>query len=44
MLGGMLLSLHNIYFYQNLMNNIREAISTGTFEEFKNTFLKKYNK
>tara|TARA_B100001057_G_scaffold209354_2_gene210055 strand:- start:7119 stop:8213 length:1095 start_codon:yes stop_codon:yes gene_type:complete len=44
MLGGMLLSLHNIYFYQELMKNIREAISDQKLESFSRDFLGKYKK
>ncbi len=42
MLGGMLLSLHNIYFYQNMMKEIREAIETSSFENYSTKFLSKY--
>ena len=43
MLGGMLLSLHNIYFYQNMMNEIRNAIEGNSFKKYSEDFLKKYN-
>tara|TARA_B100000886_G_scaffold227027_1_gene158261 strand:- start:1409 stop:2521 length:1113 start_codon:yes stop_codon:yes gene_type:complete len=33
-LGSMLLSLHNINFYQELMSLIRQNIKEGTFDEF----------
>ena len=42
MLGGMLLSLHNIYFYQNMMKEIRESIEKRFFEEYSTKFLSKY--
>ena len=42
MLGGMLLSWHNIAFYQQLMKSMREAIEQGNLSEFKASFLKKY--
>ena len=42
MLGGMLLSLHNIYFYQNMMKEIREAIETASFDQYSTKFLSKY--
>jgi queuine tRNA-ribosyltransferase len=42
-LGLRLVSLHNVYFYLDLMRNIRAAISEGRFEEFKKAFLSKYN-
>jgi queuine tRNA-ribosyltransferase len=35
MLGPILLSLHNIRFYQRLMSDIQESIKTGTFETFR---------
>jgi len=35
MLGPMLVSLHNIRFYQRLMADIRQAIADGEFETFK---------
>ena len=42
MLGGMLLSLHNIYFYQEMMRNIRTSIENNEFEKFRADFLSKY--
>ena len=38
MMASMLISLHNIYFYQQFMNEIRRNIKGGTFA----TFYKKY--
>ncbi|MEG1719871.1 MAG: tRNA guanosine(34) transglycosylase Tgt, partial [Clostridia bacterium] len=35
MLGMRLGVLHNLYFYNNLMKEIREAIETNTFNEYK---------
>jgi len=43
-LGERLNSHHNIHFIQKLMKDSREAINKGRFSEFKNKFLKKYNK
>ncbi len=40
-LGSMLLTLHNINFYQELMNSIRENIMSGTFNEFHDKFIEK---
>jgi len=40
MLGPRLVSLHNIYFYLELMRKIREAISQDKYTEFKKEFLK----
>ena len=41
-LGLMLLSLHNIHFYINLMKNIRISIKNKEFEKFENHFLEHY--
>ena len=40
-LGSMLLTLHNINFYQELMNAIRENIKNDTFDEFHNKYINK---
>ena len=38
MMASMLISLHNIYFYQQFMREIRKNIKNGTFQVFiKNT-------
>ncbi len=37
MLGPILVSVHNIRFYQRLMADVRRAIGEGTFERFRNT-------
>ena len=42
MLGGMLLSLHNIYFYQSLMADIRKSIEEDRFMYFSKEFLESY--
>ena len=34
MLASMLISLHNIYFYQQFMREIRKNIKNGTFNNF----------
>lgn len=34
MLGARLNSLHNLYYYQQLMTNIRQAITAGQFKQF----------
>lgn len=41
-LGFQLASLHNVGFYLNLMNRIRESILNGNFKNFKKEFLRKY--
>jgi queuine tRNA-ribosyltransferase len=42
-LGLRLASLHNVYFYLNLMEQIRDSIRKGEFAEFKNTAIKAMN-
>ncbi|MFH1173731.1 MAG: tRNA guanosine(34) transglycosylase Tgt [archaeon] len=37
-------SYHNSYFMQQLMRKMRESIIAGTFEEFKSSFLKDWNR
>ena len=41
-LGAMLMTEHNIAFYQQLMAAMREAISEGTFSQFDRAFLHNY--
>jgi len=41
-LGLRLLSYHNVYFYIRLMKDIRKNLEAGTFAEFKDEFLQKY--
>ena len=40
-LASMLLTLHNINFYQELMSSIRENINLGTFDEFHDKYIDK---
>ena len=40
-LSSMLLTLHNINFYQELMSSIRENINLGTFDEFHDKYIDK---
>ena len=40
-LASMLLTLHNINFYQELMSSIRKNINEGTFDEFHNKYIDK---
>jgi len=42
-LGLYLASYHNLYFYLQLMRNIRSAIEAGNFAEFQKEFLSCYN-
>ncbi|MFH1613161.1 MAG: tRNA guanosine(34) transglycosylase Tgt [bacterium] len=41
-LGPRLVSYHNLYFYKNLMKEIRQSILENNFYEFKEQFEKKY--
>ena len=40
--SAILNTIHNLYFYNNLMKRIREAIKSGKFQEFKEEFFSKY--
>ncbi len=40
-LGSMILTLHNINFYQELMSSIREKIEEGTFDKFHDKYIDK---
>ena len=42
MLGLVLLSLHNVYFFLDLMRQIRQAIKEDKFSQFKQMFLMNY--
>ncbi|MEZ5690622.1 MAG: tRNA guanosine(34) transglycosylase Tgt [Rickettsiales bacterium] len=44
MLGATLLTWHNLTFYQQLMQGLREAIEENRVSEFASMFLEKYNK
>jgi len=37
-LGARLNTIHNLYYYQSLMRGLREAIATGSLEDFVNDF------
>ncbi len=43
MLGMRLCVLHNLYFYNHLMEDIRNAIDNGMFKEFKKQAIDKYS-
>ncbi|MBG7607701.1 MAG: tRNA guanosine(34) transglycosylase Tgt [Verrucomicrobia bacterium] len=43
MLSLRLLSFHNLHFYLSLTRRARQAIADGTFSEFKESFIKRYN-
>ena len=38
MLGPMLGTLHNLWYYQSLMADMRAAIAAGTFAAFRESF------
>ncbi len=42
-LGSMLLSEHNIVYYQDLMRDIRSKIETGEFNQFAQDFIKNHS-
>ncbi len=41
-LGAILLTQHNLWFYQDLMRDIRKSIEQGKFAEFKEKFVSRY--
>jgi queuine tRNA-ribosyltransferase len=41
-LGSRLNTLHNLFYYQELMQSIRSAIQTNTFSSFRKSFLASY--
>ena len=38
MLGPMLATVHNLHYYLNLMQEVRNALDTGTFAAFRAQF------
>ena len=42
-LGAMLMTEHNIWFYQTLMTNLRDAIAAGALSAFANDFRARYS-
>ena len=42
-LASMLISLHNIYFYQQFMREIQKNIKKGTFQSFYRKYIKLFN-
>jgi queuine tRNA-ribosyltransferase len=42
MLGSQLNTIHNLYFYQELMRGIRAAITEGNWERFRADFVQRY--
>ena len=42
MLGGVLLSIHNVRFYLNLMQQARQHIADGDFEVWHNQWIERY--
>ena len=43
MLGMRLAVMHNLYFYNTLMEKIRESLEEGTFEMFYEKYIKIFN-
>ena len=43
MMASMLISLHNIYFYQQFMREIRQNIQNGTFNSFYKKYINLFN-
>ena len=43
MMASMLISLHNIYFYQQFMREIQNNIKNGTFQSFYKKYIKLFN-
>jgi queuine tRNA-ribosyltransferase len=43
-LGAMLMTEHNLFFYQSLMAGMREAIAAGSFTQFADDFRQRYRK
>ena len=43
MISGMLLTWHNLHYYQQLMHGMRDAISTGRFAAFEKAFKEQRN-
>ena len=43
LLASMLISLHNVYFYQEFMREIRKSIKSRTFTKFYNKYIKLFN-
>ena len=41
-LSSMLASYHNLYFLHNMIKEVRQAINEDRFEEYKSSFLKRY--
>ena len=41
LLGMRLAVMHNLYFYNHLMERIREALDNGTFQQFHDTYVKR---
>ncbi|WP_422062104.1 tRNA guanosine(34) transglycosylase Tgt [Sphingopyxis sp.] len=44
MLGAMLMTQHNLHFYQALMQRMRDAIAVGSFAAFQSDFAARYKK
>jgi queuine tRNA-ribosyltransferase len=43
MLGSHLATVHNLYFYQQLMTGLRQAIKNGVLYEYERKFMALYD-
>ena len=43
-LGAMLMTQHNLWFYQRLMQRLRDAIAARRLEAFAREFLERYRR
>jgi queuine tRNA-ribosyltransferase len=43
-LGAMLMTEHNLWFYQRMMQGLRDAIAAQALDEFASNFLKRYRR
>ena len=44
MLGATLGSMHNLFFYLDMMETMRKAIEFGSFEEFRQDFHRTFSR
>jgi len=43
MMASMLISLHNVHFYQQFMREIRESVKNGVFLSFYKKYINLFN-
>lgn len=44
MLGARLNTIHNLWYYSDLMRRVREALEEGTFQAFREAFYRQHNR